>query len=357
MSTKSVLTTLWPILKLLQILGSCPIKKHGQSPTIRSHHDIEMQTLRNNGFKQCEFKPFSSATYFVILVFVYIGVYSASGIIMSYLFYVQGLDWNMYSKILFDSQGSKMNNLSFFALSGSMLTVSLTMCGGNFRLKDRFIELLQLFWSLNLQENTSRRKYFLTSVITSWYFLVIFSAIALYFHEFNLGIELNSVSLLLIGFILFITQTLQMSPIVGFLVFYTEACHQLNTWIERLNQQFKSKQDYHLGAVSECSLLLNDGLKKTSSAFSNLLFWISSLYLTAMIFCTYLFLAFSSKLLNGGLSESDLSYIIPLSVGSNAIIQTLVYINILSQDVTTNLHDLKDCISDIGTRTKRMMFY
>ena len=123
-----------------------------------------------------------------------------------------------------------------------------------------------------------------------------------------------------------------------------------------MNQQFKSKQDYHLEAVSECSHLLNDGLKKTSSAFSSLLFWISSLYLTAMIFCTYLFLSFSSKLLYDGLTDSDLAYIIPLSVGSNAMIQTLVYINILSQDVTTNLHDLKDCISDIGTGTKRMVF-
>ena len=97
-------------------------------------------------------------------------------------------------------------------------------------------------------------------------------------------------------------------------------------------------------------------MKKTSSAFSSLLFWISSLYLTAMIFCTYLFLSFSSKLLYDGLTDSDLAYIIPLSVGSNAMIQTLVYINILSQDVTTNLHDLKDCISDIGTGTKRMVF-
>ena len=104
MSKKSILTTLWPILKLLQLLGSCPIKKHGQSPSIRSHQDIEMQTLRNNGCKQCEFKPFSSVTYFVILVFVYLGVLSLSGIIISYLFYVQGLDWNLYSKILFDYQ-------------------------------------------------------------------------------------------------------------------------------------------------------------------------------------------------------------------------------------------------------------
>ena len=155
---------------------------------------------------------------------------------------------------------------------------------------------------------------------------------------------------------MFILQAFQTSPIIGFIILYTEAIDQLNTWIRRLTQKFTSKQNCHSEAIDECSILLRDGLKKTNSMFSSLIFWISCLYLTAMIFCTYLFLVFSSQFLNGGLTDSDLAYILPLSVGTNAMIQTLFYINILSHDVTTNLHELKDCISDIDTGTKRIVF-
>ena len=75
--------------------------------------------------------------------------------------------------------------------------------------------------------------------------------------------------------------------------------------------------------------------------------------LVSMIFCAYLALVFISKLILIGLSNGELATAVVLSSGTNAMIQTLCYINFLSDDVTTNLQNLKDCISDIDAGTKR----
>ena len=84
------------------------------------------------------------------------------------------------------------------------------------------------------------------------------------------------------------------SQIMGFLIFYSDAGSQLNNWIINIIQKIESKQQYESETIEECSKLMKEGLKKTNSIFSSFLFWISTLYLTALIFTAYLTMAFSS---------------------------------------------------------------
>ena len=81
---------------------------------------------------------------------------------------------------------------------------------------------------------------------------------------------------------------------MGFLIFYSDAGSQLNNWIINIIQKIESKQQYESETIEECSKLLKEGLKKTNSIFSSFLFWISTLYLTALIFTAYLTMVFSS---------------------------------------------------------------
>ena len=68
-----------------------------------------------------------------------------------------------------------------------------------------------------------------------------------------------------------------------------------------------------------------------------------------MIFCAYLALSLSSKLLQDDRSNDILIQTLMLSAGTNAMVQTICYINFLSYDVSRNLKVLKESISDIGS--------
>ena len=330
MKSGSILKTLWPLMKLMQIMGACPLAKDESSPY---------------GFKALSF-----VGYLAIIVFFWIGIALVTVGVFCYLFFVEGLNRNQLMILVTSNTGSKMDSISFNALSCLMMGVTVAITIENFKLKDRFTDLMQLFQNYDLQECKLRRKYFLLSVIFSW-FLCFSTIITPHFH--NGDIELNLVSSILITFLMFIVQVTQITPIVGFIIIYSEACNQLNFWIERLIEKFESKQSFQWETIQECSHLLKDGLKKTQSTFSTLLFWISLLNLVSMIFCAYLALVFISKLILIGLSNGELATAVVLSSGTNAMIQTLCYINFLSDDVTTNLQNLKDCISDIDAGTKR----
>ena len=130
---------------------------------------------------------------------------------------------------------------------------------------------------------------------------------------------------------------------------YSEACNGLNVWIENLIHYFKNNKRIENETVQGCSRLLCDGLKKTNSTFSSLLFWISFFYLTSMIFCAYFVLTFLFKLFNGSLTLSYLAKIAEFSIATIAMILTLFYINFLSHDVNENLQELKNCIAEIDS--------
>ena len=75
MSSDGILTTYWPLLKMLQILGACPIRK---DKTIFSG-----------------FKPFSSTIYFAIVMSVWLTVTIIMVSLVSYLVFLQGIMDNL----------------------------------------------------------------------------------------------------------------------------------------------------------------------------------------------------------------------------------------------------------------------
>ena len=78
MKSGSILTTIWPLLKLLQIIGGCPIKKDDSNP--------------------CGFKALSFAAYCAILICVWLVVTLITLGIFCYLLYIQGLSGNQLMK-------------------------------------------------------------------------------------------------------------------------------------------------------------------------------------------------------------------------------------------------------------------
>ena len=93
--------------------------------------------------------------------------------------------------------------------------------------------------------------------------------------------------------------------------------------------------------MEECSRLLKDGVKKTNETFSMSLFWISTFYLTAMIFTAYFTLSFLLKTISGeNLTGSGVAAITEFFFGTISMILTLCYINYMSDEVYGNLQGI-----------------
>ena len=278
MKARSILVTFWPLLKILQTLGSCPFKKNKTS--------------------LCGFEAISSCAYFSIVISVWFVAVSGVIICLSFLFFIHGVNPSALMKYSFDingsTMGSTMDMICISGMSGAMLLVAITIYIGNFKLKNRIIDLLNLFENLDLPSEESGRKYFMKSVILSW-FCVMFGIIlpSLFGHDES---ELDFLSITVVSIMYLILQAVQLSPIIGFLIFYSACCSELNRWIGLLIEKFESKLHYEeKETIQDCSRLIKEGLKKTNETFSCPLFWISSLYLTVLIICAYFATNFLSK--------------------------------------------------------------
>ena len=270
----------WPLLKVLQFLGACPIKKDGES--------------------QCGFKAFTFWAYLLLVLLVWVLGFSFLIGTYAYLSYVLDISITELSSILLNfAELSHMDSTLMFALTALMTVVSILILIGNFTLKNQFIELMELFASLKLPETNVGRKYFLISVIMVW-LIAIFGVIVT--NIYNDSIDLKSALLLTIA--LLFLNIVQFSQIIGFLILYSEASSQLNNWINCLIQKFDSKQHYEIEIIEECSKLLKVGLKKSNSTFSRCLFWISTIYLTALIVTAYLAMTFFSLAYGGKIGAS-----------------------------------------------------
>ena len=86
MASKSILKTFWPVLKLLQLLGACPIQKDEDSAC---------------GFKAFTFRVYLTIVLFdwLVLVFgIYIGVFA-------YLYCINGISIFDVNDLIFNFSG------------------------------------------------------------------------------------------------------------------------------------------------------------------------------------------------------------------------------------------------------------
>lgn len=60
------------------------------------------------------------------------------------------------------------------------------------------------------------------------------------------------------------------TPLMGFLVMFSEVCRCLNRWMESMTQKIACKESYNMDLMKECSTFLNDGLNRAVVTFSGI---------------------------------------------------------------------------------------
>ena len=150
MASKSILKTFWPVLKVLQLLGACPIQKDEDST--------------------CGFKAFTFRVYLTIVLFTWLvlafGIYIG---VFAYLYYIDGISIFDINDLVFNFSGlSEMDKGLMAGMSAAIMIVNILILIGNFTLKNQFIELIQLFASLSRPQQNQGRIYFLISLILNW---------------------------------------------------------------------------------------------------------------------------------------------------------------------------------------------
>ena len=170
MASKSILKTFWPVLKVLQLLGACPIQKDEDSTC---------------GFKAFTFRVYLTIVLFdwLVLVFgIYIGVFA-------YLYCIDGISIFDVNDLIFNFSGlSEMDKGLMMGMSAAIMSVDILVLIGNFTLKNQFIELMQLFASLSRPQQNQGRIYFLISLILSW-MVSQFGVIATGFSTDSIGLK------------------------------------------------------------------------------------------------------------------------------------------------------------------------
>ena len=98
MKAGSIFVTFWPLLKILQILGSCPFKKDKTS--------------------LCGFEAFSSCAYFSIVISVWLFAVSGVIICLSFLFFIHGVNPSALMNYSFDITGKSLSEALLSAEHG-----------------------------------------------------------------------------------------------------------------------------------------------------------------------------------------------------------------------------------------------
>ena len=170
MASKSILKTFWPVLKVLQLLGACPIQKDEDST--------------------CGFKAFTFRVYLTIVLFTWLvlafGIYIG---VFAYLYFIDGISIFDINELVFNFSGlSEMDKGLMAGMSAAIMIVNILILIGNFTLKNQFIELMQLFASLSQPQQNQGRIYFLISLILNW-MLSLLGVIATGFSTDSIGLK------------------------------------------------------------------------------------------------------------------------------------------------------------------------
>ena len=132
MRRNNQLNCLWPLLKVLQILGGCPIQRSENSP--------------------CGFKKMSSGVYLAIALSTFLLANATHFLSWFYLMFLYDLTFEeLFQKVFGLNQGSKMDQHTLQYLSISFIVMSVGIMKGNFNLKHKFIHLMELFQSVDTQ--------------------------------------------------------------------------------------------------------------------------------------------------------------------------------------------------------------
>ena len=196
------LRTFWPILKVLQILGVSPIKK---------------STVNTCGFE-------ATKTGIYLFHIILILLFANGGHIVCCYFVIHQYDLGIWAllDVLFGLNGSLIDNIDLIGIEVLMVISSFSIILGNLSLKSLFIELLDLFHTSGLysvKHTFQREKITLFSIIFSW---------ALCMVSFDVGFtvtlmkefDINNMTIVLFAFSHLFYVTINITPIIGFLIMY-----------------------------------------------------------------------------------------------------------------------------------------
>ena len=135
MTSNSIIKAFWPLLKLLQLFGGCPIKKSNDTA--------------------CGFEAWSFCEYLTIVGFVWL--FAIAGNVFAWIIIMTNHNLSLFDlfKILFDVTDS-IDTAAMMGLYsvGSLFSIAVVM--NNFSLKNKFVDLMEVYQSLNLSEAQSR---------------------------------------------------------------------------------------------------------------------------------------------------------------------------------------------------------
>ena len=144
-------------------------------------------------------------------------------------------------------------------------------------------------------------------------------------------------------FVLFVLNNF--TAIFGFTILYSELCQKSNYSVELVIKKIEAKEQTDSELIKFCSQLLKEGFEQINFVISESLFWIITIYLTTMTLSTYVAISF---LFDGSAFPTKFGTL----VGSLFIILTVIYINIMSQEVANNLQRLKPYIYKLKSDEK-----
>ena len=322
MRTDIYLSTFWPLLKILQILGVFPIRK--------------TKNLK------CRFEATKTGIYLIHVTFFLILGYGGQTLCCYYIMSQYDIGICKLLDVLFGLNGSLIDNLDLIGIQVIMVLSSIGLCLGFLTLKTSFIELLELFANAKMRlekENSHKKKIALFIVISSWILSFIVFTIAFTFSLIE-QLDIDTKTTILFAFSNLFYGISSTTPIMVFLMIYSEICQQLNCWMKCLIEKLQSNDHFGFELIGECSTFFEKGLRRSQYAFSGFLFWITTTYLIEMILCAYFAMSFVFD------SYEDVAPAkILFNFGFFLVILTLHNINCLSQEVTDNLRKLKESIA------------
>ena len=318
MISNSLFNSLWPLIKLLQVFGGCPIKKDEKS--------------------SCGFEAMHSGVYFIIVSIAWLLAIASYCLYTNYLFSLYGINLEELSKIIYGFDQSPLDGTATYLLSFASIA-HLTIIFFNFKMKDKFIDLLLIFEGVKQQNNRPVKNK--TFILINF----LFGSFSCSFVAFGTTMTLNEkFSLTIVHLIQFsvglgITVIITTLPVFGLIIIYTEVCNQMNTWAQILSEDFNVKRQSWREQSYEHQLFI-ECLRKSKDMFSAVIFAMITWYLVYLIFAAYVALTCIITP-----SEERLWSQITLLP---ALMSTFIYLyhfNSVSHELTNNVQKLAKALS------------
>ena len=211
MVSTSIFETLWPIIKIFQILGMFPIKK------------------TEGNF--CGFQSISTGKYLILTIAVQGFAFTCNIFVMSYMITKYDISFTTLWKVLFAVTESKLDATVLTAIILLLVLSSFILIVGLFPLRSNMISLLETCAKVDILDSGLAFKmklFFLLLTILLFPFFMSFGVAMRLVHQ----IKLTLIEITLLGSLYFVSFVIASGPpLFSFLIMFSEACYQIQGYI------------------------------------------------------------------------------------------------------------------------------